>query len=210
MAQMDPREIGQHDDDAYAASEEESKELEKHMRLVLRVLEHYHPGTHLSWIGGPVNPEHPCRFRSNPEALPGDPETEVLFTCQVQHDKLVAIVPLRSPFVRRAHHNAERDLALYRRCLMCVVPPGKTMIKDTDIDFQTDSGEEIVIKLTYEVSRRDNITRRECVLQANTCVEFAELLDCFLGTEICPRVEHRFEHPELYVPQTRVPKRRRQ
>jgi hypothetical protein len=180
------------------------RKLEKDMQMVLRVLERHHTGTYLSWIGGPVNPEHPCRFRSNPLGPQNDPWNELNFTCQVQNDKMVATVPLESMFVRQLHKYDHDDLEVYRWYRDAWLDPGETLSEQPTIKTLSPAGQRIYLKLTYKISRTENGTKRSCLFMAYDAKEFAELLDCLLDTEIYEDVEYLVEHPEVTRKRPRV------
>jgi hypothetical protein len=162
---------------------QETRKLEADMRMVLHTLERYHGGTHLSWKGGPVNPEHPCRFSNNPLGEAGNPYRELSFTCQVQNDKMVATVPLESPFVRHLFQGSPRDLQTYREDREIRIDPGETHRRQPTIKSLSPDGERIYMNLTYEITNTQNTTKRSCLFMAYNAKEFSELLDCLLGTQ---------------------------
>jgi hypothetical protein len=191
------RVVGCHEDNTYEASQEEKQRLQQDMEMVLSVLERSHPGTLLSYIGGPVNPEHPCRFRRNPPAPRDDPCRELSFTCQVQNDKMVAIVPLESMFVRTLIQDETRDLETYREQRDVQIYPGEMIRRHRDLRVWEEDGTVVYINLTYEINRTQNTTKRSCLFMAPDAAEFAQLLDILLDTKTFHGVTDLINNPEV-------------
>ena len=193
------RVIGKHRDQTNHATEQEQQNLDALLDdNVLTELESSHTGTVLSHFGHPVNPLRPCRFMRNPLG-PRNAGSALHFTCQVVNNMMVAKMPLDSPFVARLHRYPV-DHTDYTFRLQETVPPDVTLSYEETISFETPDGEDIRIRVTYELDKtlpRDR-TERSLLLMEDSPLEFAELLDTLLGTNISFRIEQRIDNPQRY------------
>jgi hypothetical protein len=126
-----------------------------------------------------------------------DKDTVLHFTCQVVKDKMVASIPLASPFIRLLHERPE-DLAKYTRHLTEQSPEAATLKYQKEIGYEKNDMEDIRISLTHEICRSwTDIKEISCLLMADNSEEFSELLDVLLGTNILPWVKCIILGPQL-------------
>lgn len=191
--------------DWHAATAQEQRALDTQLeRMVLDELESAHTHTVLlPYITRQydVTPTRACRFVRDPSGSNEDPNNVLLFTCQVENNKIMAKIPLSSPFVRRMHVTPV-DHAGYLFYMGGTVRRGDTQLIEESIAFQTPNGEDIRIRVTYMLNRRGPRpkTEKHLLLFATNPAEFAQLLDALLGTQIAPGVALRIHHPELFRP----------
>jgi hypothetical protein len=174
--------------DWHAATEQEQRDLDAQLEhMVLDELESAHTHTVLPYIPREhdVTPIRPCRFIRDPVGSNEDPNNVLLFTCRVENNKIMAAIPLASPFVRRMHVTPE-DLADYTHHMRESIRPGTSRFYEKTNVFQTPGGEHIRICVTYMIDRRRPPTRtaKNFLLFATNPAEFAQLLDVLLGTQI--------------------------
>ena len=191
--------------DWHAATAQEQRALDTQLeRMVLDELESAHTHTVLlPYITRQydVTPTRACRFVRDPSGSNEDPNNVLLFTCRVENNKIMAKIPLSSPFVRRMHV-APEDLADYTHHMRESIRPGTSRFYEKTNVFRTPDGEDIRICVTYMIDRRRPPTRtaKNLLLFATNPAEFAQLLDALLGTQISAAVERRIHHPELFLP----------